>query len=38
LTTGSSPRGRVDQVMKLIVALLVVDVARRIRRLRRRLA
>jgi len=31
-------RGRVDRVMKLIVTLLVVDVARRIRRLRRRLA
>jgi hypothetical protein len=38
LTTRALLRGTVDRVMKLIVVLLVVDVARRIRRLRRRLA
>jgi hypothetical protein len=38
LTTCGGPDGSLDHVTKLIVLLLVLDVARRIRRLRRRLA
>jgi hypothetical protein len=39
LTTGArSPRRLDGMLIKLILVLLVVDVARRVRRLRRRLA